>query len=91
MPRQIHKLSAVEVTTLTKPGRYSDGAGLYLYVGLGIARSWVFMWKAAGRRREMGLGSARNVSLARARELAGLARKRIRDGADPTRSRHEFV
>ena len=53
MAKQVHKLSARAVATITKPGRHSDGGGLYLNVSDTGARSWVFMWKVAGRRREM--------------------------------------
>ena len=41
------------------------------------------MWKRAGRRREMGLGPVRDVSLAEAREAAAEARKKLRSGIDP--------
>ena len=65
MTKQLHTLSARTVATLTKPGRHSDGGGLYLNVTASGARSWVFMWKVAGKRRGMGLGSLRDVSLAK--------------------------
>jgi Arm DNA-binding domain len=68
MARQLHTLSARTVATLTKPGRHSDGGGLYLNITVSGARSWVFMWKADGKRREMGLGPLRDVLLAKARE-----------------------
>ena len=32
MARGIHRLSAAEVRTKTKPGYYADGGGLYLQV-----------------------------------------------------------
>jgi len=70
MARQLHTLSARTVATLTKPGRHSDGGGLYLSIAASGARSWVFMWKADGKRREMGLGALRDVPLAKARERA---------------------
>lgn len=73
MPIQANKLSARAVATLAKPGRHSDGGGLYLNVTATGARSWIFMWKVAGKRREMGLGPARDVPLSRARELAAEA------------------
>ena len=47
------------------------------------AKSWLFMYKSAGRRREMGLGSARDVSLSKARELAAEARLHRVAGRDP--------
>jgi len=83
MGRQINKLSARKVTTVTMPGRHSDGGGLYLNVTESGAKSWLFMYKVAGRRREMGLGAARDVSLVRARGLATEARQHLVNGRDP--------
>jgi hypothetical protein len=45
------------------------------------------MWKLAGRRREMGLGSARDVPLVRARELAAECRAIVAAGRDPLQAR----
>jgi integrase len=87
MSKQLHKLSAREVAALAKPGRHSDGGGLYLNVTASGARSWVFMWKLAGKRREMGLGSLRDVSLAKARQRAADAREKLADGLDPLAAR----
>jgi len=39
-----------------KPGRYGDGAGLYLLVRSREAKFWVFRYTRAGRMREMGPG-----------------------------------
>ncbi|QRM27376.1 site-specific integrase [Microvirga sp. VF16] len=83
MSKQLHKLSAREVATLTKPGRHSDGGGLYLSISPSRARSWVFMWKVKGKRREMGLGSLRDVPLAKARQRAAVAREMLVEGIDP--------
>ncbi len=87
MARQLHTLSARTVATLTKPGRHSDGGGLYLNIAPSGARSWVFMWKVASKRREMGLGSLRDVPLAKARQRAAEARQQLADGLDPLTSR----
>lgn len=87
MARQLHTLSARTVATLTKPGRHSDGGGLYLNITASGARSWVFMWKTDGKRREMGLGSQRDVPLAKARERAAEARQKLADGQDPIAAR----
>src|SRR5580704_5880732 len=45
------------------------------------------MWKKNGKRREMGLGSAGSVSLARARELASECRAQVAAGLDPIEAR----
>lgn len=81
--RQLNKLNARQVATLSKPGRHSDGGNLYLVVGPGDAKRWVFLYRSMGRLREMGLGSTKAVSLARAREKAALARAQLADGLDP--------
>src|SRR5215217_7501753 len=87
MGKELHKLSARAVATLSKPGRHSDGGGLYLNVTNSGARSWVFMWKVAGRRREIGLGSLRDIPLAKARDRAAEARRMLSDGLDPLSAR----
>jgi len=87
MGKELHKLSARAVATVSKPGRHSDGGGLYLNVTNSGARSWVFMWKVAGRRREIGLGSFRNVPLAKARDRAAEARRLLAAGLDPLSAR----
>nr|WP_114184667.1 site-specific integrase [Microvirga aerophila] len=87
MPRQLHTLSARTVAALSEPGRHSDGGGLYLNISPSGARSWVFMWKVAGKRREMGLGPLRDVPLAKARERAAEARQKLAGGLDPIAAR----
>lgn len=87
MAGRIHKLSARLVATVDRPGRHADGGNLYLNVTKTGARSWVFMFKVAGRQREMGLGTARDVTLARAREFAAASRQALAEGKDPLQIR----
>lgn len=87
MGEALKKLSARTVSTIAEPGRHSDGGGLYLNVTPSGARSWVFMWKKDGKRREMGLGSTRSVTLARARERASECRAQVAAGLDPIQTR----
>jgi integrase len=89
MGRQINKLSARKVETVSQPGRHSDGAGLYLNVTESGGRSWLFMYKAGGRRREMGLGSVRDVPLVQARKFAANARQQLASGLDPLTARQK--
>lgn len=70
-----------------KPGRHSDGGGLYLNVKPAGSKSWLFMWVAAGKRREMGLGAYPEVGLAKARKLAAEHREAIAAGRDPIAER----
>lgn len=83
MARTLNKLSDVAVKAAKKPGRHSDGGGLYLNVSPAGTKSWLFMWTVDGKRREMGMGSYPAVSLSRARAKANDCREAIADGRDP--------
>jgi len=76
-------LNAAKMRTLTKPGSYGDGAGLYLQVRGPDKRSWLYRFKLHGRAHLMGLGAVDDVSLAEARDAAGAARKLVRQGVSP--------
>jgi integrase len=69
-------LTARKVET-AKPGKYGDGANLYLVVSKTGARKWVLRFTWRGRAKEMGLGSTASVTLADAREKAASARRKI--------------
>jgi integrase len=89
MANAINKLSDRRVKTLTKPGRHSDGGGLYLVVDPGGAKRWAFLYRQNGRLREMGLGGLNSIPLATARELAADCRKTIAVGGDPIAERRK--
>ena len=77
------KLTARKVETLTEPGRHSDGDNLYLSISTNGGKRWVFFYRHGGKRKEMGLGSAGQVSLKEARGKAQDAQRLLRDGIDP--------
>lgn len=87
MARQIGRLSAVEVRSRREPGMYPDGGGLYLQVTATGAKTWIYRFALAGRRRDMGLGPLHTVSLLEAREAARLARQSVLNGVDPIEAR----
>ena len=76
------KLTARKVET-TRPGKYSDGGNLYLIVSRTGSRKWMLRFTWRGQAKEMGLGSARSVPLADAREKAAAARRKIAQGFNP--------
>jgi integrase len=85
MPRKAEGLTAAKVRT-AKPGRYGDGAGLYLLVRGPESRFWLFRYVRAGKMREMGLGAAGGpaaVSLADSRVKARRLHDLVREGRDP--------
>lgn len=79
-----------EVAALAKkPGRHSIGDGLILIVGK-TARgcSWTCRLRTPnGKRRDLGLGSYPEVTLAEARNRAADFRRMVRDGLDPLEQR----
>jgi Arm DNA-binding domain len=86
MAGKLHKLSARTVLALTKPGRHSDGGGLYLFISRdaeALRRRWVFRFTWQSKVREMGLGPVTGVPLAEARKLAAAARNELAKGRDP--------
>jgi hypothetical protein len=83
----IDKLSARFVATVVEAGRYSDGGNLYLSVSRNGGRRWVLLFRWEGKPRQMGLGSAREITLARARERAAEARLMLAEGQNPMASR----
>ncbi|MEP6982873.1 MAG: tyrosine-type recombinase/integrase [Sphingomicrobium sp.] len=81
-----------------KPGRHSDGRGLYLLVKPSGARSWVLRVQYKGARRDWGLGSftlesvgdhiplhkRKALTLTEAREKARLGRDLAKAGINPS-------
>jgi integrase len=80
------KLTALDVTR-KGPGFWPDGDGLYLQVTGSGARSWIYRFTLAGKTHYPGLGSAKAISLKRARELAAEARRLRAEGIDPLEHR----
>jgi integrase len=94
MPKKAKELSALAVAKLKTEGRYAVGGvdGLYFSV-VGNSRAWVLRvtvgtrtnseGKITAYRRDMGLGSYPEVSLADARDKAREIRKMAKSGIDP--------
>jgi integrase len=89
MARATNKLTDTECKAASKPGMLGDGGGLYLHVKPTGAKSWAFIWKAGGKRSEMGLGAYPAVKLARARKLAADCREAVADGRNPIAERQK--
>jgi integrase len=83
MARKINRLNARTVVTTTKYGRHADGGGLYLSISPNGGRRWVFLFRWHGKLTEIGFGSARDVTLARARDLAGQGRAKLAEKINP--------
>ena len=81
--RHPHQALSAAFVRSAPPGRHADGNGLYLFVQPTGTRSWVQRLVVRGRRRELGLGAAALVPLAKAREQALANRMLARSGGDP--------
>jgi len=82
----IHKLTPRKLAN-AQAGKYEDGGGLRLVVSSAGARKWIFRFSIKGKRREMGLGSFPDVSLADARRKASECRLQAANGVDPIEAR----
>lgn len=91
MARFRDRLTTRTVASKHAPGRYADGAGLYLLVTKRGARAWVFRYTdpTTGKLRDKGLGPAADVSLKLARDKAHACRLQLLDGIDPIEAKRE--
>jgi hypothetical protein len=87
MTRKINRLNARTLATVKEYGRHADGGGLYLSISPNGGRRWVFLFRWHGKPTEIGFGSVRDVTLARARDLASQARARLAEGINPKDAR----
>lgn len=83
------ELKPLAIKSISRRGATFVGGvpGLALIVHASGSRSWVLRYKIGGIRRDMGLGSFDDVSLASARETARTARAKIVTGIDPIQQR----
>lgn len=65
------------------PGRHHDGDCLILEVRPSGSASWLARVRHNGKRRDIGLGSLKTISLSRARERCREVRTAIAEGVDP--------
>ncbi|PQM26617.1 integrase [Sphingopyxis lindanitolerans] len=73
------KLTAIAVkAALTNPGTYQDGDGLFLKVDKHGGAYWLLRLQRDGKRQDIGLGSAKLLTLAEAREKARELRKAVK-------------
>ncbi len=84
--RALHKLSTKRLKSL-ESGKYSDGGGLWLHKRPDGGAQWFLRVTVFGNRREMGLGSLRDVSLKEARLLADKWRAVAKQDKDPIKER----
>ena len=89
MTKGIEKLTDRQVRNYKTPGRYPDGATLYLVVWPSGSKSWVQRLTISGRRTDLGLGGYPAISLAQARRKAQENRSLARSGGNPIAEKRE--
>lgn len=98
MPRKAKEMSAAEVRRIEHPGTGGNRNvavggvdGLLLQVTPTGARSWLLRATVKGKRRQIGLGSYPDVTLAQARERARGVKDMIWQGIDPLAERRRLT
>lgn len=81
------KLTDAKLRTLSEPGKYFDGAGLFLDLTAAGGRYWRLKYRIAGKEKLLALGVYPAVSLKDARDQASQARQTIQAGEDPIEQR----
>ena len=87
--RNIHRLTTAKIRAITKPGLYSDGGNLYVLVGPGGGKSWVFRYTRRHQQHDLGLGPLSAFTLDQARARAKQQRELLADGLDPLTVRRQ--
>lgn len=98
MARQINRLTTRLVAALVERAgrgqlrpedyrRHADGGNLYLVVKDNGGIGWSFIYRWHGKPVEIGLGSARDVSLGSARQKAVPLREQLAGGINPKEAR----
>lgn len=77
------KLTDAKLRSLTEPGRYFDGGGLYLQAEAKGGRYWRLKYRFGGKERLLALGVYPDVPLKLARERRDEARRVLATGQDP--------
>jgi len=82
MPKIIAKMPLRKIDQLG-PGLHAVAPQLYLAVGATGSRSWIFRYSVGSRKRDFGLGSARDLGRDDAEAEVQKLREMVRRGEDP--------
>ena len=87
------KLTALEVESLAKPGRYADGDGLYLQVDNAGNKSWLYRFQLNGKRTTLGLGryDKKTNSLSNARKYLLEKKRLVVNGINPAEEKKRLA
>ena len=83
------KLTVKFVESVSEAGKYYDSYGLFLHVRASGGKKWLQRFTFNGCRREIGLGSAKVVPLATARQKAHHNLVLVSEGIDPIENKKQ--
>jgi len=83
------KVTAKNILKLPN-GKHSVAPNLYLFVK-GNARSFVFRYMLNGKRTEKGIGSANEITVSEAKEMAERFRAKLREGFIPATPKEKLI
>ena len=83
------KLTHTKLRSLDTPGRYFDGAGLYLELTQAGGKYWRMKYRFGGKEKRLAFGVYPAVSLAQAREARKRAKELLAQDIDPSTAKRE--
>jgi integrase len=76
-------LSDIQIRRTDKPGKYTDGRGLFLQVAPNGGKYWRYAYRFGEKQKTLALGIYPDIGLAKAREWHQEARTQLAQGVDP--------
>lgn len=77
-------LTDIQIRRTGKPGKYTDGRGLFLQVAPTGGKYWRYAYRFGGKQKTLALGIYPDIGLAKARERHQEARTQLAQDIDPS-------
>jgi integrase len=77
-------LTDIQIRRTDKPGKYTDGRGLFLQVAPTGGKYWRYAYRFGGKQKTLALGIYPDICLAKARERHQEARTQLAQDIDPS-------
>lgn len=84
-------LTVKQIESLNKPGKYSDGNGLYLRIQKSGSKLWQGKYRVAGKEKTASYGIWPQVGLKEARDKHANFRLQLAAGEDPLAKKQEVI
>lgn len=77
-------LTDIQIRRTGKPGKYTDGRGLFLQIAPTGGKYWRYAYRFGGKQKTLALGIYPDIGLAKARERHQEARTQLAQDIDPS-------